>query len=254
MAPIGARTAIAHSALSRSFRRDRISVISTRIGQTPLRTLNRLGRAVDHEQVAGYDGHALAPLGRRVCAWLFDAALGASLAVAFAYVVGASNDLDTLWHLVTFKSVNGDAGRRLSAAMHPGQLSALKPILGLLGLLTVITVVMIGYRVVTTALWGAGIGKSVFGLQIVADQPSGATPVVPGWGRAWKRWAVPQAPGLIPLPATGLIAYLPAFKDARRRGLHDRAANTLVIDVRAPAPMPVVQTDWASRAPVTYFN
>jgi hypothetical protein len=205
--------------------------------------------------VAGYDGHALAPLGRRVCAWVFDAVLGVSLAAGFAYLVGAGHDLDTLWHLVTFKSVNGDAGRRLSAAMHPGQLSALRPILGLLGLMVLIAVVMVGYRVVTTALWGAGIGKSVFGLQIVVDLRSGATPVVPGWGRAWKRWAVPQAPGLIPLPATGLLAYLPAFKDARRRGLHDRAAGTVVIDVRTPAPSTaVLETDWTNREPVTYFN
>lgn len=204
--------------------------------------------------MVGYDGHALAPLPRRVGAWVFDAALGLTLAAGFAAVVGASGDLDTLWHLLTFKSVNGNAGRQLSAAMHPGQLSALKPILGLLGIMTVIVVVMVAYRVVTTALWGAGLGKYVFGLQIVADLPSGATPVVPGWGRAWKRWAVPQAPGLIPLPATGLLAYLPAFKDSRRRGLHDRAAGTVVIDVRAPAPVAPVDVDWAARAPVTYFG
>jgi hypothetical protein len=33
---------------------------------------------------------------------------------------------------------------------------------------------------------------------------------------------------------TGLLAYLPALRDGRRRGLHDRAAGTVVIDLRAP--------------------
>jgi hypothetical protein len=206
-----------------------------------------------HDDVTGYDGHALAPLPRRVLAWIFDALLGLGLAVCFASLVGGTGDLGALWHLLAFKSVNGATGQRLSAAMHPGQLSALRPILGLLAILTVIAVASVAYRVITTALWGAGIGKSLFGVQIVVDQPSTATPAVPGWARSWKRWVVPQAPGLIPLPATGLLAYLPAFRDPRRRGLHDRAAGTVVIDVRAPSRT-THQTDWINREPVSFYG
>lgn len=206
-----------------------------------------------HPHVTGYDGHPLAPLTRRVLAWVIDAALGISLAACFAAVVGARGDLSTLWHLVAFKSVNGTAGHQLSAAMHSGRLSALRPILGLLAILSVIALTGVAYRVVTTALWGAGIGKALLGLRIAVDEPSGATPGVPGWGRSWKRWLIPQAPGLIPLPATGLLAYLPAFRDVRRRGLHDRAAATVVIDIRAPAHTPA-PSDWPEHRPIGFFG
>jgi hypothetical protein len=169
-------------------------------------------------------------------------------------MVGAGDDLRTLWHLLAFKSVTGKAGRQLSEAMRPGQISALRPILGLFAIITVIALVSVAYRVVTTALWGAGLGKALFGLQIVIDQPNETGRCVPGWSRSWKRWGVPQISGLIPLPATGLLAYLPAFRDTRRRGLHDRAAGTVVIDTRAPLHDAPVQQDWADRMAVSYYG
>jgi uncharacterized RDD family membrane protein YckC len=198
----------------------------------------------------------LAPLGRRAGAWLIDSALGAVLAAGFVHVAGGANDLRTLWHLFAFKSVNGKAGHQLSTALSPTntQLSALRPVLGLLAVLAVIAVAGVAYRVGTTALWGAGLGKAILGLRIVADRPDrdschhGADDPrahrtePPSWGRSWARWAVPQGPGLIPLPATGLLAYLPALRDPRRRGLHDRAGGTIVVDVR-PRPAPAEATD-----------
>lgn len=185
-------------------------------------------------------GYVLAPMGRRSAAWFLDAGLGALLAVGFVRVAGGGRDLSTVWHLMAFKSVNGQAGQQLSAAMHPSSagLSVLKPIAGLIAILAVISLVTVAYRVVTTAMWGAGLGKAVLGLKIVVDSPGEPDGETPGWGRSWKRWAVPLGPGLIPLPATGLLAFLPAFRDQRRRGLHDRAAGTVVINVRAPVPQP----------------
>lgn len=184
--------------------------------------------------MTGEPGYALAPLGRRAGAWLLDAGLGGLLAACFVDAAGGQTDLRTCWHLLAFKSVNGEAGRQLSAAMHPtaGGLAALGPLARLFVILLVITVAGVGYRVVTTAKWGAGLGKALLGLQIVVERADGKGVEVPGWARSWKRWAVPQAPGLIPLPATGLLAYLPAARDPRRRGLHDRAAGTIVIDTR----------------------
>jgi uncharacterized RDD family membrane protein YckC len=182
--------------------------------------------------------YALAPLRRRSCAWLIDATLGLLLAAGLALVAGGRGDVSTLWHMVAFKSANGQVGRQLSAAANPGSpdLTALKPLLGLLALLLIFVAAGIAYRVVTTALWGAGVGKMVLGLQIVVDSQTVTRGDIPDWGRSWRRWAVPQATGLIPLPATGMIAFLPAFRDSRRRGLHDRAAGTVVIDVRSPLP------------------
>jgi uncharacterized RDD family membrane protein YckC len=199
--------------------------------------------------------YALAPLGRRVCAWLLDAALGLLLAACFVKVAGGEHDVSTVWHLMAFKSVGGQTGRELSAAMNPTSpsLSVLKPLAGLLAILTVISAVMVAYRVVTTAKWGAGIGKSLLGLRIVVEHPTESGTDTPGWARSWKRWAVPLAPGLIPLPATGLLAYLPAFRDDRRRGLHDRAAGTIVIDVRSPLPNTEVSTPTRAVASDEFF-
>ncbi|HEX3906703.1 MAG TPA: RDD family protein [Mycobacteriales bacterium] len=183
-------------------------------------------------------GYELAPLGRRVAAWLVDATFGTLLAACFIDAVGGGTDLHEAWHMLTFKSLNGPAGRQLSAAMHPtsSSLSALGPLARLLAILMVMTVAAVAYRVVTTAKWGAGLGKMLLGLRVVVDRPDAPAASPPGWARSWKRWGVPQLPGLIPLPATGLLAYLPALRDARRRGLHDRAAGTIVIDTRRLSP------------------
>jgi hypothetical protein len=186
--------------------------------------------------VTGEGVYPLAPLGRRVAAWLIDAGLGAVLALGFVELAGGGSDLTAMWHAAAFKSVTGKAGHDLSAAMNPATAgwSTLEPIIPLLAILLAVTLGAVGYRVVTTAKWGAGIGKAALGLRVIADIATEAEPELPGWKRSWKRWAVPQVPGLIPLPATGLLAYLPAFRDTRRRGLHDRAAGTVVIDIRTP--------------------
>lgn len=153
----------------------------------------------------------------------------------------------TLVHLVTFKSVNGSDGHRLSMALTPGpqQLAALRSLSRLLLVMLAIAVGSVAYRVVTTARWGAGIGKYLLGLRVAVRTPDGLQLVRPGWSRAWRRWAVPQAPGLIPLPGTGLLAYLPAFRDPLRRGLHDRAAGTVVVDLAKPTG----QRPWTTMSP-----
>ena len=181
-------------------------------------------------------GYAVAPLGRRAAAWIFDTGIGVLLGAGLVMAAGGTGDLKVIAHLLTFKSVGGRTGRALAAAANPvsPQLSALKPIAGIVVLLTVITLATIAYRVSTTAKWGAGVGKALLGLRVVVDDPDRHRLDPPGWARSWRRWAVPQVPGLIPLPATGLLAYLPALRDERRRGLHDRAAGTIVVDVRAP--------------------
>jgi uncharacterized RDD family membrane protein YckC len=198
---------------------------------------------------------ALAPIGRRACAWLIDAALGLALAFGLVEIAGGTSDVMAIWHLLAFKSAGGKTGHAISAATNPAapDLGALKPILGLLALVTVITVGSVAYRVVTTAKWGAGIGKFLLGLKVVVEHPTGDPDAAPGWARSWRRWAVPLAPGLIPLPATGLLAYVPAVRDERRRGLHDRAAGTIVVDVRAPAPAPIRNSPGGVLADTDYF-
>ncbi|HEX3823538.1 MAG TPA: RDD family protein [Mycobacteriales bacterium] len=192
--------------------------------------------------MSGNTRYELAPLGRRGLAWLIDMTLGGLVAVTVIKVAGGERDLGAVWDLVVFKSVNGQVGQQLSAATNPGAagLAAIRPVAGLLGIVTGLFVAAVAYRVVTNAKWGAGFGKTILGLQVVVDRgepeqrvTDGRVSQVPGWAKAWKRWAVPQVSSLIPLPMTGLLGYLPALRDPRRRGLHDLAAGTVVIDLRA---------------------
>lgn len=85
------------------------------------------------------------------------------------------------------------------------------------------------YTVVPTALWGQTLGKIAVGTRVVAEQDGS----VPGWRRAAIRWAVPGLAGR--LPYVGLWVSLAVLAslvwDPRRRGLHDRAAGTIVVRV-----------------------
>jgi uncharacterized RDD family membrane protein YckC len=90
------------------------------------------------------------------------------------------------------------------------------------------------YTIVPTALWGQTLGKIAVGSRVVAE----ADGSLPGWRRAAVRWAVPSVVGR--LPYIGIWVSLAVMGslviDPRRRGLHDRAAGTIVVRV-TPAPM-----------------
>lgn len=92
------------------------------------------------------------------------------------------------------------------------------------------------YVVAATALWGRTAGKFVVGTQVVVE----ATRERPGWTRAALRWIVPASAGVIGLlPTVGSVLYLAGIIvvyvgvaiDPRSRGLHDRAAGTIVVRV-----------------------
>jgi uncharacterized RDD family membrane protein YckC len=85
------------------------------------------------------------------------------------------------------------------------------------------------YTVVPTALWGQTLGKIAVGTRVVAE----ADGSLPGWRRSAVRWAVPGFIGR--LPVVGLWVSMAVMAslvlDPRRRGLHDRAAGTIVVKV-----------------------
>jgi uncharacterized RDD family membrane protein YckC len=85
------------------------------------------------------------------------------------------------------------------------------------------------YTIVPTALMGQTLGKIAVGTRVVADEDGS----LPGWRRATIRWAVPGLVGR--LPYVGLWVSLAVMAslvwDPRRRGLHDRAAGTIVVRV-----------------------
>lgn len=103
-------------------------------------------------------------------------------------------------------------------------------------------VVVACYQIVSVALWGRTLGKLVAGTKIVSAE----TFTTPGWRAAIVRWAVTAAVDAASIVAgslSGLIRFLGfpyqivvysgILSNDRRQGLHDRAANTIV--VRTPS-------------------
>lgn len=83
------------------------------------------------------------------------------------------------------------------------------------------------YTIGPTAIWGQTLGKVAVGTRVVTD----ADGSLPGWRRSTIRWAVPGLLGR--LPYIGILISLAVTAslvlDPRRRGLHDKAAGTIVV-------------------------
>ncbi len=83
------------------------------------------------------------------------------------------------------------------------------------------------YTIAPTAIWGQTLGKVAVGTRVVTD----ADGSLPGWRRSTIRWAVPGLLGR--LPYIGILISLAVTAslvlDPRRRGLHDKAAGTIVV-------------------------
>jgi uncharacterized RDD family membrane protein YckC len=84
------------------------------------------------------------------------------------------------------------------------------------------------YETLFIGVRGQTPGKMVMRITVVRIE-SGE---LPGWGRALTRAAVPAAANLVPFG--GLVVYGWLLWDARRQGLHDKAARTIVISGRPP--------------------
>jgi len=152
----------------------------------------------------------LAPMGRRLLAWLIDVGL------FFGGFLAGLVSLDTPGRL-------REIARGLVTKSFDDALLKVTP---LVVLAAVFLLGWAAYRVTGTALRGSSVGRVLAGVRVV-DAADGTSR--PGWGKAWARWGVPQAFGLIPVPGAGGIAYLWAVHDPHRRGLHDKAAGTVVI-------------------------
>ena len=88
----------------------------------------------------------------------------------------------------------------------------------------------LAYELVLVALLGQTVGALVAGVRIVRQEDGS----LPGWARASRRVATANLPALIPVAGLIFMAvcYGWMFRDPRRQGLHDKAAGTVVIDVR----------------------
>lgn len=101
------------------------------------------------------------------------------------------------------------------------------------------------YEIGLTATRGQTIGKLMVGTKVV--NVGGER--LPTWGEAAVRWFVPAVPNVLGVAAVsmfvdaatvlwGVVVYLPILRTLDRRGWHDRAAATVVIDVRPSGRRP----------------
>jgi uncharacterized RDD family membrane protein YckC len=85
------------------------------------------------------------------------------------------------------------------------------------------------YYVVLTAVRGQTLGKMFVRTRVV-DIDRGE---IPTWAASFIRWAIPAAVGSMPVIGLAVVVvYAWLLWDPRNQGLHDKAARTLVLDVR----------------------
>jgi uncharacterized RDD family membrane protein YckC len=87
------------------------------------------------------------------------------------------------------------------------------------------------YEVTMVRLFGQTLGKMILGIRIVRI-PDGERP---DWGQSGVRFLVPGVADAIPVWFSGFFAigiYLTAMFDPAYRGVHDKAAGTLVLRTR----------------------
>jgi uncharacterized RDD family membrane protein YckC len=172
-------------------------------------------------------GLQIAPRSRRLLAWLLDVGLFVVPAVALVDLTGGLALL-----VRTARSVLGrELGILGNAAALPGSdlVGARTPLVQVLALVGVVVgfgLAWVVVRIVATAWTGRTPGKWLLGLRVV-DEANPTTP--PRLAKAALRWLVPQVSSAVPLPGTGAVVYAPVLKDPWRRGLHDRAAGTVVV-------------------------
>ena len=100
------------------------------------------------------------------------------------------------------------------------------------------------YYIAFTTSRGQTPGKMLAGTRVVMER----TGLIPGIGPSVLRWAVPGIPEAPPgLSVIGLFVRVWSLVDDRNRGLHDKAAKTVVIRLdrltEEPHPEPAEQED-----------
>jgi uncharacterized RDD family membrane protein YckC len=172
-------------------------------------------------------GLQVAPGSRRLVAWVLDVALFVIPAFALVYLTGGFALLLRVAGALLGRELGilGNAGA-LPGSDLVGARTSLAQVLALVGVVIGFGLAWVVVRIVATASTGRTPGKWLLGLRVV-DTANPRTP--PRLGKAALRWLVPQVSGAIPLPGTGAVVYSPVLKDPWRRGLHDRAAGTVVV-------------------------
>ena len=173
---------------------------------------------------------------QRAVGWIVDVTPFLLISVAaILWIEGPTFVLGTLRGLLGLPG--GTDLPSASAAVTPGtpENGHLGDLLLLVGVLVVITAAWIGYRVIATARYGQTVGKWLVGSRVVrVDDPSRP----PTLRQSWVRFLVPQTSGWLPVPGSGLVPYLTLVLHPRRRGLHDKAAGTIVVKTEPDQAQP----------------
>jgi uncharacterized RDD family membrane protein YckC len=188
-----------------------------------------------------------APL-RRATAWLIDVGLFALPAVALMTLVGGTDLLRSLWRLLVTKQ--GSSGPLPQISPTHLSIGAHMPLEAIEVVAVALTTICcwVGYRVGMTAWRGMTVGKWLCRIRVVCQEDWQRPPNL---SRAFARWMVPQAAGILPLPGTGILAYAWLLKDRHSQGAHDKAARTVVVRVpgRGAGPWGPDTTAADQRAP-----
>jgi uncharacterized RDD family membrane protein YckC len=180
-------------------------------------------------------GVVIAPWPRRVAAWLLDVALFVIPAAAVIYLTGGFALVLRLVEETIGKEL-GLLGQGASAPPATDLVGAHTAVVKLIALLAVVVVFGAGWvatRIGATSRFGRTPGKWCLRLRVVdVARP----PAPPRLTKAALRWLVSQISGAVPLPGTGMLVYSPALRDPWGRGLHDRAAGTVVVHEAAHQP------------------
>lgn len=164
---------------------------------------------------------------RRAVAWTLDVVPFVLAAYGLAVLVQGSRVQSALWPGVFTKNFDTKAlGLPSISLTQPPTSAELWGLLLFTGAMLLVFGLWTAYRVLPVWRTGRTFGKWLLGIAVVdAADPRRH----PGLAAAFRRGLVPQGVGLVPIPLTGMAAYLWLLKDSRRQGLHDRAAGTLVV-------------------------
>jgi uncharacterized RDD family membrane protein YckC len=93
--------------------------------------------------------------------------------------------------------------------------------------LLVIGLLTAAYQVVGVAVWGKTLGKFLLHIKVVSAKDLSR----PGWIRALIRWGIFWVVGWIPFIGglASIVFLLPLLWTLKRQGVHDMAADTLVV-------------------------
>jgi uncharacterized RDD family membrane protein YckC len=158
---------------------------------------------------------------------MVDATPFLALGVGVVYLVQGSRVWKAVWPGLFTK--NFDTRSLGLASVSPTQPVAVDQLIGVLALAgAVLSVYALwaAYRVVATARTGRTVGKWLLGIAVVDAADPRRNPSLT---QSVRRFLVPQVAGLVPLPLTGWAPYVWILRDPQRRGLHDKAAGTLVV-------------------------